>query len=289
MTGIAPREAPIDRSLCRGTRHGTYSAYRHNGCTCPDAEAAYRRYARFQQAGRPELCPDTTTHVDARPLRRRIRALYAIGHTEPDLAARLGYTNRRGDIPIMHNNQATVYATTAEKFVALYNELRDVPGSSEHNVRKGVAFGWRTPAQWDVLGTLDDPDADASDEALRRAEAAAARRLPGSVLNPDDVWARAVCRSGQYDPELWFSTDAGDIERAALACQDCPIRRGCLRFALVSGERFGVWGGLDADTRQHVRRRLVEVVGKGVPLEGTPELGAVLDAYTLAEREVMSA
>lgn len=66
MMAATPQEAAIDRGGCSGTRHGTYSAY--------------RRYARFQQAGRPELCPDTTTHVDARPLRRRIRALYAIGH-----------------------------------------------------------------------------------------------------------------------------------------------------------------------------------------------------------------
>src|SRR5690606_8548101 len=116
MSAAAPPQARpqldgLDRSGCSATRHGTYSAYRHQGCTCADAQAAFRRYARYQRSGRPELCPDTTTHVDARPLRRRIRALYAIGHTEADLAARLGYTNRRGDIPLMHSTRTTVFAT----------------------------------------------------------------------------------------------------------------------------------------------------------------------------------
>jgi len=45
------------------------------------------------------------------------------------------------------------------------------------------------------------------------------------------------------DPDLWFSENPADLERAKVLCAGCPIRRACLAAALERGEPWGVWGG----------------------------------------------
>jgi WhiB family redox-sensing transcriptional regulator len=44
-------------------------------------------------------------------------------------------------------------------------------------------------------------------------------------------------------PDLWFSEDPGDLERAKTLCGGCPIRQRCLAVALQRAEPWGVWGG----------------------------------------------
>jgi WhiB family redox-sensing transcriptional regulator len=86
---------------------------------------------------------------------------------------------------------------------------------------------------------------------------------PAHPAIPRPEWmARGACRSDE-DPELWYPS-GGESEhdhnynraerdrRAALAkaiCGQCPVRTACLRHALAAGERFGIWGGLDASQR----------------------------------------
>jgi len=36
-------------------------------------------------------------------------------------------------------------------------------------------------------------------------------------------------------------------------CAGCGVRSECLRYAVVSGERFGVWGGLTESERSHLK------------------------------------
>ncbi len=44
-------------------------------------------------------------------------------------------------------------------------------------------------------------------------------------------------------------------ERAAIAvCSFCPVREDCLDHALVTRERFGVWGGLSEKERRKISR-----------------------------------
>lgn len=55
-------------------------------------------------------------------------------------------------------------------------------------------------------------------------------------------------------PGDWFASPVGDSERVARAvavCQDCPVARECLEFALGMDERWGVWGGRTAAQRGH--------------------------------------
>lgn len=74
-------------------------------------------------------------------------------------------------------------------------------------------------------------------------------RLPGD-------WARyAAC--SEVDGDLFYPDDAGaypaSVAAAVSVCQRCAVIDACLEYALVSDERFGIWGGLTA----HQRRRLV--------------------------------
>jgi hypothetical protein len=277
MAAAAPDGAGVDRSGCPGKRHGTASARRHHGCTCPDAEAAFRRYGRFQAAGKAHLCPDVDHRIDATGTRRRIQALYAIGHREDDLARRLGYTSpkrvfaeRACVIPFMHNanSRARVYASTAAKVAALYDELRDVPGPSKHLRERARRFGWHRPDEWDTAD-IDDP----------------ASTPPGGVArpriaetDPADPWFGALCRSGRYDPELWWTGTQQASAQAVQVCERCPVRRHCLHHALTAPENHGAWGGLSETKRNKVRAELRGQLN-GAPIEGSAELTAVLDRY----------
>lgn len=69
--------------------------------------------------------------------------------------------------------------------------------------------------------------------------------------------ARAACRD--HDPELFFPEGTagpalGQAEEAKLICVPCPVRAQCLRFALLHGLGFGIWGGLTAAERRDLRR-----------------------------------
>lgn len=59
------------------------------------------------------------------------------------------------------------------------------------------------------------------------------------------------CRTHQ-DPDIWYSMAARKMDEAVQLCHTCPIRPACLRYALESGERYGVWGGLTEDQRQAI-------------------------------------
>src|SRR5207249_11335996 len=74
---------------------------------------------------------------------------------------------------------------------------------------------------------------------------------------PENDWReRAACKS--TDPELFFSSDdltnrAERIEREAEAkavCRGCEVRRECFEYAIAAGERYGIWGGLNAQERR---------------------------------------
>jgi hypothetical protein len=67
--------------------------------------------------------------------------------------------------------------------------------------------------------------------------------------------ARPAGRTGgrmpcEDDPEKWFAEEgSAAVTEAKQACRACPARIPCLRFAMLTGERFGVWGGLSASDR----------------------------------------
>ena len=69
--------------------------------------------------------------------------------------------------------------------------------------------------------------------------------------------------------QAWFVRYEGShsAEPAKRICVGCPVRRDCLAAALLFGEEYGIWGGLD----RHQRKPLTAALREGVTL------GAVLD------------
>ena len=69
---------------------------------------------------------------------------------------------------------------------------------------------------------------------------------------------RAACRD--VDSTVFFSPDpegapareAREAEAKAI-CARCPVIRECAGYALIAGERYGVWGGLSEQDRLALR------------------------------------
>ena len=74
----------------------------------------------------------------------------------------------------------------------------------------------------------------------------------------DERWReQAACR--HRDPNLFFpagNTGAAidQIEAAKAVCGSCPVAESCLRFALVTNQDDGIWGGRDEEERRRLRR-----------------------------------
>jgi WhiB family redox-sensing transcriptional regulator len=62
----------------------------------------------------------------------------------------------------------------------------------------------------------------------------------------------ALC--AQVDPELFFPEQGEPSRPARRVCAACPVRRPCLEWAVATGQRYGVWGGLSDRERKRWRR-----------------------------------
>lgn len=56
------------------------------------------------------------------------------------------------------------------------------------------------------------------------------------------------------DPDLFFPERGASTREAKEVCRGCVVREDCLEFALVNGEKFGIWGGLSERERRRLRR-----------------------------------
>ena len=82
------------------------------------------------------------------------------------------------------------------------------------------------------------------------------------AVEPESDWrTRAACKG--MDPEHFFSSDddgANKHERAEreasakAVCLKCEVRRDCLSYAIAAGERYGIWGGMNAQERRALAR-----------------------------------
>ena len=94
-----------------------------------------------------------------------------------------------------------------------------------------------------------------------------ASSLPVQGLTDDALWARvagqARCADSGLDPDQWYpaSTNPARARHEAAAaiavCASCPVRAQCLELSLRHWDtgQHGVWGGLVATDRAHLRRR----------------------------------
>lgn len=86
----------------------------------------------------------------------------------------------------------------------------------------------------------------------------------------EQIDTQSTCGSGRYDPDLWHSPDADDIDRAKAICRaECGVVDRCRALALATGQDFGVWGGLSAKDRAALGKTPRVVGDTGGPVVGT--------------------
>ena len=84
-------------------------------------------------------------------------------------------------------------------------------------------------------------------------------------ISADWSWQEdAACRG--LSTNLFFQPDherrslkRGREAAAKAVCATCPVVESCLDWALSVGERYGVWGGLDAPERVALERRSARI------------------------------
>ncbi|MFL1427111.1 MULTISPECIES: WhiB family transcriptional regulator [unclassified Nocardiopsis] len=90
---------------------------------------------------------------------------------------------------------------------------------------------------------------------------------------------RAACRD--QDTDLFFDDTGVGTERAKRTCAGCPALVPCREWALAAPERYGVWGGMDAEERKAERRnRQRRVAPTPGPAEKKPAVPRVPAAGT---------
>jgi WhiB family redox-sensing transcriptional regulator len=63
---------------------------------------------------------------------------------------------------------------------------------------------------------------------------------------------KANCKGANAD--LFFPERGASTRTAKSICRECVVRQECLDFAIETGEKFGIWGGLSERERRKVRR-----------------------------------
>jgi len=80
-----------------------------------------------------------------------------------------------------------------------------------------------------------------------------------AVMGEPGTEEKPACAS--VDPELFFPNygqqGGGEFAeaRAKAVCRGCPLRNGCLEFALHTGDQFAIMGGFTPAERESLRRR----------------------------------
>ena len=77
--------------------------------------------------------------------------------------------------------------------------------------------------------------------------------LRQALANGDLSWQDgANCKGANAD--LFFPERGASTRTAKAICRECNVREECLEFAISTGEKFGIWGGMSERERRRVRR-----------------------------------
>jgi WhiB family redox-sensing transcriptional regulator len=72
-------------------------------------------------------------------------------------------------------------------------------------------------------------------------------------MGDDLAWQDdANCKGANAD--LFFPERGASTRAAKAICRECQVRAECLEFAITTGEKFGIWGGMSERERRRVRR-----------------------------------
>lgn len=142
-----------------------------------DLQRIQRRTEDAILAIRPGTAVNLYQSVPAVAATRRIRALFAAGHTLAAVTEITGIKHNTASI-LVNGHQGTIRYELNERMRKGYDELASSRGGSVRNLRRAEREGWPDPLWWEDMGHIDDPDFDpaAVKDELSRNEEAAVRR-----------------------------------------------------------------------------------------------------------------
>lgn len=121
---------------------------------------------------------------------RRLQALIAIGHSQREIAHKLGVLETNL-FRLVNGNQTVVTAERARQVEAIYDAMSTAPGHCTRALRKAQRRNYAPPMAWEGL-EIDDPDARPG--PWRPARVSRRRRLPTDWLEMLVDW-RGLGRS----------------------------------------------------------------------------------------------
>jgi WhiB family redox-sensing transcriptional regulator len=75
------------------------------------------------------------------------------------------------------------------------------------------------------------------------------------VLGSEDLAWQDLANCRGADPDLFFPERGASTRTAKSICRQCSVQAACLEFAIVSSEKFGIWGGMSERERRRIRRQ----------------------------------
>ena len=75
------------------------------------------------------------------------------------------------------------------------------------------------------------------------------------MINGQDLAWQDLANCRGADPDLFFPERGASTRTAKGICREWSVRNECLEFAIVSSEKFGIWGGLSQRERRMIRRQ----------------------------------
>lgn len=185
----------------------------------------------------PKLTADEAAYLLERgPHVARLRA------KERLLEIVLAYTIDPQTAPFMNSKQAELLS--AEE-ADLATTLEEFDRSSSLETGSNILHFPDTEPDVDVTG-----NATTDGTVLVGNFGASTPSKPESFLKKRES---AVC--AETDPEVFFPEKGGSTRDAKKICnQICDLTDECLNYALDSGERFGIWGGLSERERRKLKR-----------------------------------
>ncbi len=75
------------------------------------------------------------------------------------------------------------------------------------------------------------------------------------MMNGQDLAWQDLANCRGADPDLFFPERGASTRTAKGICRECSVKNECLEFAIVSSEKFGIWGGMSERERRKIRRQ----------------------------------
>ncbi len=82
------------------------------------------------------------------------------------------------------------------------------------------------------------------------------------LLATDDLAWQDLANCRGADPDLFFPERGASTRTAKGICRGCSVQAECLEFAIVSSEKFGIWGGLSERERRKIRRERAAIAAQ---------------------------